>query len=159
MESTLRAQIAEVLARGEGEGEPRFLPLLTLDSGARYGLDTELRWILAAAEGGAAVAITNDNVHLLHEAVEWKRDRFDETLAKRARVHALPEDEVVDAFPVTSLVRAMFEKRISYLTRLALLWLRPSELRELRVEILAISTDSYMPSPVRGLAERLVVPV
>jgi hypothetical protein len=159
MESTLRARIAEVLGRGEGAGEPRFLPLLTLDSGARYGLDAELRWILVAAEGGAVVAIDMDTVHLLHEAIEWKREAFDEALAEAARTHNLPEDEVVFSFPVAALIRAVLEKRISYLTRLALAWLRPSELRELRVEILAVSKDSFMPAPVRGLAERLVVPV
>jgi hypothetical protein len=158
MESTLRAQIAEVLAT-KGEGEPRFLPLLTLDSGARYGLDAELRWILAAAEGVAVVAIDNDNVHLLHEAIEWRRERFDDAIAKAARLNGLPEDDVVDAFPVAGLIRAVLDKRISYLTRLALAWLRPSELRELRTEILAVSKDAYMPAPVRGLAERLVVAV
>jgi hypothetical protein len=65
---------------------------------------------------------------------------------------------VLFAFPVADLVRAVLDKRISYLTRLALAWLRPTELRELRAEILAVSKDSFMPSPVRDLAGRLVVP-
>lgn len=159
MESTLRARVIEVLDRGEGTAEPRFLPLLTLDSGARYGLNAELRWILAAAEGGALVTIDLDTVHLLHEAIEWKRERFDEALTEAARAHGLPEDELVFAFPVAALIRAVLEKRISYLTRLALAWLRPSELRELRIEILAVAKDSFLPAPVRGLAERLVVPI
>ena len=46
-------RIAELFAKGEGSGEPPFLPLVTLDSEARYGLDAELRWILAAPEGAA----------------------------------------------------------------------------------------------------------
>lgn len=158
MESTLRARITEVLAQAEGADAPRFLSLVTLESGARYGLDADLRWVLAAAETGAVVTLDKDSVHLLHEAIEWKRDVFDDALADGARAHALPVDEVVDAFPVADLLRAVLDKRISYLTRLALAWLRPSELRALRAEILAVSKDSFMPAPVRGLAERLVVP-
>lgn len=157
MESTLGARIAEIFAKGGGEGEPRFLPLVTLDSEARCGLDAELRWIVAAAEGGAVV-IGKDNVHLLHEVVEWKRDRFDDALTEAARALALPEDEVVFSFPVIDLVRALLDKRVSYLTGLALRWLRPTELRALRTELLFVSKDSFMPAPVRGLAERLVVP-
>jgi hypothetical protein len=158
MESTLGARIAEIFAKGGGEGEPRFLPLVTLDSEARCGLDAELRWVVAAAEGGAVVVIGKDNVHLLHEVLEWKRDRFDDALAEAARALELPEDDLVFAFPVIDLVRAVLDKRVSYLTRLALAWLRPTELRPLRTELLFVSKDSFMPAPVRGLAERLVVP-
>jgi hypothetical protein len=157
MESTLSARIAEIFAGGEGEGDPRFLPLITLDSGARYALDAELRWVLVAAEGGAVV-IGKDNVHLLHEAIEWKRDRFDDALAEAARALELPEDDVVFSFPVTEVVRALLKKRVSYFTRLALAWLRPTELRALRPELDFVAKDSFMPGPVRGLAERLVVP-
>ena len=158
MESTLSARIAEIFATGGGEGEPRFLPLLTLDSGARYALDAELRWVVVAADGGGAVVIGKDNVHLLHEAIEWKRDRFDDALAEAARALELPEDELVFSFPVTEVVRALLEKRVSYFTRLALAWLRPTELRALRPELDFVAKDSFMPGPVRGLAERLVVP-
>jgi hypothetical protein len=158
MESTSSARIAEIFARGEGSGEPPFLPLVTLDSEARYGLDAELRWVLVAAEGTAPVVIRKDNVHLLHEALEWKRDRFDDAVTEAARAFALPEDEIVYSFPVIDLVRAILDKRVSYLTRLALSWLRPTELRELRAEIVSVSKDSFMPAPVRGLAERLTVP-
>jgi hypothetical protein len=158
MESTLRARISEIFAKGEGTGEPPFLPLVTLDSDARYGLDGELRWVLVAAEGSAPVAIDKANVHLLHEGLEWKRDRFDDAVAEAARAFALPEDEIVFSFPVIDLVRAILDKRVSYLTRLSLAWLRPTELRELRAEIVAVSKDSFMPGPVRSLAERLIVP-
>ncbi len=157
MPSTLAEQIAEIFAKGAGHGEPPFLPLVTLDSEARYGLDAELRWILAAPEA-APIVIDKSNVHLLHEALEWKRSRFDDAVTETARSLGLPEDEIVDSFPVFDLVRAIFEKKTSYLTRLALAWLRPSELREVRSEILLVSKDKLMPAPVRGLAERLVVP-
>ncbi|MEP7126923.1 MAG: hypothetical protein ABJE95_38685 [Byssovorax sp.] len=157
MPSTLAEQIAEIFAKGEGFGEPPFLPLVTLDSEARYGLDAGARWILAVPEA-APLVIGKSNVHLLHEALEWKRTRFDDAVTESARALGLPEDEIVDSFPVFDLVRAIFEKKTSYLTRLALAWLRPSELREVRSEILLVSKDKFMPAPVRGLAERLVVP-
>lgn len=158
MESPLAARIAEIFARGEGQGEPPFLPLVTLDSEARYGLDAERRWILAGPEGAAPLVISKSNVHLFHEALEWKRSRFDDAVTDAARALGLPEDEVVDSFPVFDLVRAMFERRVVFLTRLSLAWLRPSELREVRAEILVVSKDPLMPAPVRDLATRLVVP-
>jgi hypothetical protein len=157
MPSTLVEQIAEILAKGGGHGEPPFVPLVTLDSEARYGLDAEGRWILAAPEA-APLVIDKSNAHLLHEALEWKRRRFDDAVTESARALGLPEDDVVDSFPVFDVVRALFEKKHAYLTRLSLEWLRPSELREVRAEILLVSKDKFMPPPVRGLAERLVVP-
>ena len=158
MQSPLAERIAEIFAKGEGFGEPPFLPLVTLDSEARYGLDAELRWILAGPEGAEPLVITKSNVHLLHEALEWKRSRFDDAVAEAARAHGLPEDEVVDSFPVFDLVRALFERRVVFLTRIALAFLRPSELREVRAEILVVSKDPLMPAPIRDLATRLVVP-
>ena len=158
MPSLLAERIAEIFARGEGQGEPPFLPLVTLDSEARYGLDAELRWILAGPEGAAPIVISKTNIHLLHEALEWKRSRFDDAVAESARALGLPEDEIVDSFPVFDLVRALFERRVVFLTRLSLSWLRTSELREVRAEILLVSKDPLMPAPVRDLATRLVVP-
>ncbi len=100
-----------------------------------------------------------DNLHLFHEAIEWKRDRFDDALAETARALGLPEDALFLAFPATGVVRAVLAKRSSYMTRLALLWLLPSELRELREDILTVCRDAFMPTPVKDLAHRLVVPV
>jgi hypothetical protein len=157
MQSILAERIAEIFARGEGEGDPRFLPLVTLDSDARYGIDAELRWVLAAPDA-APLVIVKSNIHLFHEALEWKRDRFDDAVTATARAHGLPEDDLIDSFPIFDLVRAILDKHTSYLTRLALAWLRPSELRELRAEIVLVTKDKFMPAPVRGLAERLVVP-
>lgn len=158
MDRPLTEKIAEIFARGEGQGEPPFLPLVTLDSDARYGLDAQLRWILAGPDGAAPVVIDKGNVHLLHEALEWKRSRFDDAVADSARALGLPEDEIVDSFPVFDLVRALFERRVVFLTRISLEWLRNSELREVRAEILAVSKDPKMPGPIRDLAARRVVP-
>jgi hypothetical protein len=157
MPSTLAEQITELFAKGKGQGEPPFLPLVTLDSEARYGLDAELRWVLVAPDA-APLVIDRSNAHLLHEALEWKRSRFDDAVTESARALGLPEDEIVDSFPVFDVVRAIFDKKVNFLTRLALGWLRPSELREVRADILLISKDRLLPGPLRDLAERLVVP-
>jgi hypothetical protein len=56
------------------------------------------------------------------------------------------------------VVRAVLAKEHPYLTRLALEWLRTTELRELRAEIKQVARSTDMPHAVRDLAERLVVP-
>ncbi len=157
----LGARLDEILNQGGGGeaiGDLRFLPLCTLESGARYGVDALGRWILVPADERPPSVISAENAHLYHEALETKRRTFEDILADAAREHALPVDPLVFSFPATTVVRAMLEKRSSYLTRLALEWLLPSELRELRTEILAVTTDDRMPKPVRDFATRLVVP-
>lgn len=160
-ESDLAERVRTLLEQGAGEaaGPHRMLPLVTLDSGARVGIDGDLRWILIPpGDGRVFVVVTPESAHLLHEALEWKRERFDDAIEAVARDLGLPADDVVFSFPVFDVVRAILAKEHPYLTRLALLWLRPTELRELRPEIKAVITAPHMPVPVRDLAERLVVP-
>lgn len=158
MENNLRESVRAAIEQGRGEAasDLRFLPLVTLESGARVAVDAEARWILIP-EGGAPTIIDEPNAHLYHEALEWKRSRFEESLAEAARSFGLPEDDAILAFPAVPLVRAVLGKRSSYLTRLALQWLLPSELRELRADILAVTRDPTMPGPIKDLAGRLVV--
>ncbi|MFO0757121.1 MAG: hypothetical protein U0359_11565 [Byssovorax sp.] len=160
MESALAARVQEILEAGGGETRDGvlFLPIVTLDSGAQQGIDAKLRWVLAPS-GGPAVTIGAENVHLLHEALEWKRDRFDDAIEARARELSLPADDLLFSYPVTALVDAILAKRSSYLTRLALSFLRTTELRPLRAPILAVTRDDSMPGPIKDLAARLVVPV
>lgn len=160
MESALGSRVQEIFEQGGGEvlGGVAWLPLVTLESGARQGIDRSLRWVHISAEG-APVVIGDDNVHLLHEALEWRRDRFDEALEESARELGLPADDLLFAYPVTALVRVVLAKRSSYLSRLALTFLRTTELRPLREDILAVTRDPTMPTPIKDLAERLVVPV
>lgn len=165
----LSARVRAILEGGAGEALPgpvtagspgRFLVLVTLDSGARCGLDTEARWLLVPVpeEGRAPIVWAEDTAHLFHEPLEWKRARFDDAVEEAARALGLPAVDVVDSFPVTEVIRAVLAKEQPYLTRLALQWLRPTELRALRRELLAVSRHSGMPVPVKELAERLVVP-
>jgi hypothetical protein len=155
----LAKRVREILDGGGGEsvGEHRFLPLVTLDSGARYGLDAEAGWLIVPAEG-PAVRYDLAVAHLLHEALEWKRDRFDEAIEEGARAAGLPVDDVLFSFPAVEAVRAVLAKDHAYLTRLALQWIRPTELRELRAAIKAVSLAPNMPLPLKDLAERLIVP-
>lgn len=158
----LQAAVRAILDGGAGDPLPgagdRFLPLVTLDSGARLGLDGEARWVLVPDDGRAAVRWDDATAHLFHEPLEWKRSRFDDAVEDAARGAGLPPEAVVDVFPAIEIARAVLAKQVDYLTRLALLWLRPSELRPLRKEILAVARARETPAPLRDLAERLVVP-
>jgi hypothetical protein len=160
MTTSLAACVSELLDAGNGEllGEERFLALVTLDSGARCGLDRDGRWLLVPDDGRAPVRFEAQDAHLFHEALEWRRARFDDALEAAARAHGLSPDDVVLAFPAIDVVRAVLAKQHPYLTRLALEWLGPTELRALRKEIREVIRTPNMPVAVKELAERLVVP-
>jgi hypothetical protein len=167
---SLGARLKEIFEAGGGEptgagADPgpagaaaaRFLPLVTLDSGARCGLDVEGRWLIVP-EGGPAVRYAPAQAHLFHEPLEWKRRRFDDAVEASARAAGLPADEVVFSFPSVDVIRAVLAKEHPYLTRLALEWIAPTELRLLRTEIRGVTKGQNMPLPVKELAERLIVP-
>lgn len=160
--SNLAARLQEIFEGGGGEpagaGPGRLLPLITLDSGARCGLDREARWVLLPDDGRPAVVYGPDTAHLFHEALEWKRRRFDDALEEAARAQGLPAEEVLFAFPAVDVIRAVLAKGHPYLTRLALEWIGPTELRALRAEIRTVMQAPNMPLPVKDLAERLIVP-
>jgi hypothetical protein len=160
MPTAVVATVAALLSAGAGEalGEARFLPLVTLDSGARCGLDAAGRWVLVPDDGRPAVAFDPADAHLFHEVLEWKRARFDDALEAGARAAGIPHDDVVLGFPAVPIVRAVLAKEHAYLTRLALEWIAPTELRELRDAIRAAGRGPNMPLAVRQLAERLTVP-
>jgi hypothetical protein len=157
---SLAARLSEIFDAGGGEpaAEAQFLPLVTLDSGARCGLDREARWLLVPDDGRPPVRFDASAAYLFHEALEWRRARFDDALEAAARAHGLPPDDVVLGFPAIYVIRAVLSKQHPYLTRLALEWVGPTELRELRIEIREVTRTANMPVAVRELAERMVVP-
>jgi hypothetical protein len=164
--SNLETKLGELLDAGGGEPIPgtqeHFVPLVTLDSDARVGLDAAGAWVLVPGEGAANPAVVRfapGRGHLFHEVLEWKRRRFDDTLEDAARALGLPAEETLFSFPSIPVIRAILERETPYLTRLALEWIAPTELRPLRPEILAASKSADMPVPVRELAQRLVVPL
>ena len=157
----LAARLQEILDAGGGEPLPsggRAFPLITLESGARCALDREGAWLLLPEDGRPAVRCAPETAHLFHEVLEQKRARFDDAVEAAARAAGLPADEAVFSFPAAAVVRAVLARQHAYLTRLALEWLRTTELRELRGEIRKVGQATDMPLAVRDLADRLVVP-
>lgn len=159
MERSLSAAVQEALDAGRGEvvAGRRALPLLVMESGAHFALTAELGWLLVKPDGEVRAADPGDE-HVLHEAIEQKRAAFELALEEAARAQGLEPDALVLAFPATRVVRAVLTRRMPYLVRLALLWLLPSELRELRADIVGVSRGHDLPLPVRELAAHLVVP-
>ena len=160
MDGTVGARLRVLVEEGKGEsiGSARFFPLVTLDSGTRVGLDGEGRFALASAEGDVLSAYTPEDAHVFHEVLEWKRSLFDDTLEDAARALGLPAVEVGFAFPVTGIVRAVLAKNMHYTTRLALSWLRPSELRNMQNNLHRVAGDRQLPTSLRDFAQRLLVP-
>ncbi|WP_437737790.1 hypothetical protein [Sorangium sp. So ce1335] len=160
MSAGLRDLVRELLDGGGGEPLEggRFLPLVTLESGARVGLDGAAAWVVVPEGGGPAQPFTPDRGPLVFEVLESKRDDFDASIEAAARAAGLPPEEVAFSFPAADVVRAVLARGLPSMTRLALSWLRLTEVRALRADIVAVSRDPTMPVPVRDLAERLTVP-
>ena len=158
-DTALVVRLREVFEGGAGafQGALRFLPLVTLESGARIALDPDAHWVLVPGDGRPACVYSDEAAHLMHEVIEEKRERFDDALEKKARASGLPPDDVVMGFPAVPVVRSILAKKSSYLTRLALEWVLPSERRELREEILEVTRTDNMPAQVKELARRLLV--
>ncbi|AUX42899.1 hypothetical protein SOCE26_043370 [Sorangium cellulosum] len=159
MDANLKEQVRALLEAGGGEplDAGRFLPLVTLESGARVGLDGSAAWVFAP-DGGAAQVFAPERGQVFFEVLESRRDDFDARIEEAARAAGLPAEEVVYSFPADQVVRAVLAKGLPTMTRLALSWLRLTEVRALRADIAAVSRDPTMPAPIRDLAERLTVP-
>ncbi|WP_437516635.1 hypothetical protein [Sorangium sp. So ce1099] len=160
MSANVRDLVRELLEAGGGEPIEggRFLPLVTLESGARVGLDSAATWVFAPEGGGAAQAFAPERGRIFFEVLESKRDDFDASIEAAAKAAGLPPEEVAFSFPAAEVVRAVLARGLPSMTRLALSWLRLTEVRALRADIMAVSRDPTMPVPIRDLAERLTVP-
>lgn len=156
----LKDRLREVFEGGGGEEAlgTRFLPLVTLDSETRLGLDPELRWVGVPTDGRPPFRCEPGSEHAFHEVLETKRRAFEDQLEEGARAHGLPADEVVLAFPAVAVMRGVIAKGLDYTTRLALLWALPSELRELREDLVRLASARTTSAPIKELASRLIVP-
>ncbi|MDI1479048.1 hypothetical protein [Polyangium sp. y55x31] len=159
MDETFRLHVRAIAAEGKGEpfGGRIFLPLVTLDSGARVGVDGDGTFVLASAEGDVISPYSTEDAHVFHEVLEWKRDAFDDKLEEAGRALGLPELSASLAFPASGVVRAVLAKNMHYTTRLALSWLRPSELRQVQDDIRRVAEDKQLPTTLRDFARRLLV--
>jgi len=158
MAGPVETRILELVAAGAGEPlfATRFFPLVELDSGARVGLDAQARFVIALPDELCICSF--DNGHMFHEVLEWNRNKFDDALEQGAKPHGLPPLEVSLSFPASEIVRAVLVKNMHYTTRLALQWLRPSELRDVQVEIRKIAEDRKTPTVLRDFAARMLLP-
>ena len=150
----------------ESIADRRFVALLTLDSGMRYGLhfDVDEQGVVTHAPAwavereGALTCFDVDTAKHFVEVLEHDRRQFEERLEARAREVGLPEMDVVFSFPAFDLVRAMMSSESHHYMRLGMSWLLPSELRELRAALITIRDNGELPDRLRSLAHRLVVP-
>ena len=158
MVGTVETRIHELVEAGGGETifATRFFPLVELDSGTRVGLDAQARFAITHPD--ALCIYAPDEGHMFHEVLEMKRNQFDDALEAGAKVHGLDAIEVSLSFPASGIVRAVLVKNMHYTTRLALQWLRPSEVRDVQVEIRRIVQDRRNPTVLRDFATRLLVP-
>ncbi|HRI72138.1 MAG TPA: hypothetical protein PK156_48225 [Polyangium sp.] len=153
----VETRIHELVASDAGETvfAVRFFPLVELDSGSRVGLDAQARFAIAMAD--ALHVFTPDDGHLFHEVLEWNRNKFEDALESGAKALGLPPLDVSFSFPAAGIVRAVLVKNMHYTTRLALQWLRPSELRDVQAELRRIVEDRATPTSLRDFASRLLV--
>ena len=137
-----------------------FVNILTLDSGARFGLtiagDGEAKWAIVIGE--ELTVFDPTRVVRFVELVEQPRTEFEDRIEKGAAEQGLPAESVLFSVPTVELVGALLERKEPHFTRLALMWLLPSELRSLRAEIAALVDEELLPNQLRELAARLVVP-
>lgn len=169
MNSELRARFDELNQAGsspagsleaEQYGEQHFVAVFTLDSGMRYGLTERgsdgVAW--AVVDGDKLIEFGEGNENMFVEVLEQQRSVFDEQLEQGAADRDLPVDQTLLSFPAVALVRTMLVRQMPHFCRLSLMWLLPSELRELRAEIAALVDNKLLPTQLRELAGRLVVP-
>ncbi len=158
MVGMVETRIHELVEAGAGEivFATRFFPLVELDSGTRVGLDAQARFTITHPD--ALVVYEAEEGHMFHEVLEMKRNQFDDALEQGAKTLGLPPIEVSLSFPASGIVRAVLVKNMHYTTRLALQWLRPSEVRDVQVEIRRIVEDRKNPTVLRDFAKRLLVP-
>ncbi len=157
MSDALRERFDAIVEAGDSEGvqDRHFVAIFTLDSGLRYGLVDDLSWALV--DGDRLTVFQNGTETAFVEVLEHRRQQFDERLEQGAAACGFPAEEVLFSFPAMEIVRVMVEGASQHFCRLAMLWVKPSELRPLRSVLLGAAENSGWPAALRDLARRLVV--
>jgi hypothetical protein len=160
MDQKLCGRLVEILQAGGGEpvGTETYVRIFELGSETRYGLCADETWTAHRPGTSVLVHLGDGTEPHFCEVVECKRAEFEELLAAGARKVGLDPDALTLSFPSVAIVRALLQRESVHYTRLGLLWLLPSELRELRPHILEVAQNRTLPTSVRDLARHLVVP-
>ena len=160
MNEKVSARVIEILLAGGGEKvkDLSYVPLVVLESGTKYGLNEKGEWVAHRTGTTDLMTFGPGTEPQFCEAVEQKRGDFDQMLSDRAQALGFDPDATVLSFPSVEFVRDLLHRQSILFTRLALLFLLPSELRELRADIREVSANQGMPRPIRDLANHLTVP-
>lgn len=142
--------------RDAGDVDELFVEVFTLDEDGCFGLLLDGRW--ATLRDGGPVAFEPSTASVFVQLLEHGRDEIDVLMAQGAAAQGLPPEAVAESLPAVALVGAVLGMRSHHYCRLALMWLRPTELRPLRAQIAALAEDADLPEQLRALARRLTVP-
>lgn len=159
MNEALAASVQAMIDEGRCEtvAGMRLVPLLALESETRIAIAEGMRWVAVPPDERPPFVYGPGTEQVLLEAIETPRRDFEQRLEEAARKVGLPAEEACDAFPYVGVVRAVLATTSPYLVRLALLWLRPTELRELREDLGRVARSPALPTVVKDLAAHLVV--
>ncbi len=160
--SELAGPLSALFGSAEQVAGHSLVVLLDFESGHRYGLMVTAdgagdhgRW--ARAANGKITPFGPGEEHAFVELLEHPRRDVEAHIEKRAAAVGLPALAAAWSLPGVELVRAMLNGPSQHFARLALEWLLPTELRELRAEILACSENRDFPEAVRALAQHLIL--
>jgi hypothetical protein len=158
----LRTALEGLVAAGKTEalGGVDFAGVFDLGTGLRYGLvllpEGDVGW--AVVDGARLVKFAPETAAFFVEVLEHSRREVDDRIEREAAQRGLPAEPTLFSFPSVALVRAIAATRAPHFCRMALVWLLPTELRELRGDIQALARDEECPEELRDLAAHLVVP-
>jgi hypothetical protein len=161
----LAAHMRQRLERDDVEHvdeQTRFVEILSFD--ARFGVACDadgenVAWARQVEPGAALVRFTPTAAKHFVELLEQPRRGLDEQIEAAAHKLGMPVDPLLLSLPSVELVRAMLKSGSPHYCRVALQWLVPTELRELRDDIAPLVDDRNLPIMVRELAEHLLVPI
>ena len=162
MTKALEAQFDHLIVQDEvefvGDAQQPFVSLLTLDSGAQYGLTRsgeELVW--AVKSDAELTAFSSSTAKRFVELIEHNRRDLDDRIEAAAADKGLPPIETALSLPVFELARILLRGPSHHFLFATMRWLQPTDLRELRDELKKIAENEELPQPMRDLAQRLVV--
>ncbi len=162
MAPELQEKLKSLHGGAEAFAGEAFVALLDFGSGLRYGLVATAdgagdhgRW--AVAHEGKLRVFGSGSERDFIELLEHPRRDVDAQIEGAAAKAGLPGLETAWSLPSIELLRATLRGRSQHFARLALAWILPTELRELRADLRACAENDSFPDAVRRQAEHLIV--